>query len=107
LFFIQIPELRPKLQIFLPAKLLRSFWMSFVLFVTCVVDNKLHDTKPTKYRNLFIRCLHHITRNPLQTKRRLLYLKTQIIPRSKHFSSWLQKAVSLCYMGQKSLFVLR
>jgi hypothetical protein len=25
LFFIQIPELRPKLQIFLPAKLLRSF----------------------------------------------------------------------------------
>ena len=25
--------------------------------------------------------------NPLQTKRRLLYLKTQYLPRSKHFSS--------------------
>jgi hypothetical protein len=27
--------------------------------------------------------------NPLNTKCRLLYLKTQFIPRSKHFSSWL------------------
>ena len=25
--------------------------------------------------------------NPLNTKRRLLYLKTQLVPRSKHFSS--------------------
>jgi len=25
--------------------------------------------------------------NPLKTKRRLLYVKTQSIPRSKHFSS--------------------
>ena len=25
--------------------------------------------------------------NPLKTKRRLLYLKTQFVPRSKHFSS--------------------
>ena len=25
--------------------------------------------------------------NPLKTKRRLLYLKTQYVPRSKHFSS--------------------
>ena len=25
--------------------------------------------------------------NPLETKRRLLYLKTQFVPRSKHFSS--------------------
>jgi len=25
--------------------------------------------------------------NPLQTKRRPLYLKTQFLPRSKHFSS--------------------
>jgi len=25
--------------------------------------------------------------NPLQTKRRLLYLKTQFVPRSEHFSS--------------------
>jgi len=27
--------------------------------------------------------------SPLKTKRRLLYLKTQSLPRSKHFSSWL------------------
>jgi len=27
--------------------------------------------------------------NPLKTKRRLLYLKTQSVPRSKHFSSLL------------------
>jgi hypothetical protein len=27
--------------------------------------------------------------NPLKTKRRLLYLKTQFVPRSKHFSSGL------------------
>ena len=29
------------------------------------------------------------TINPLNTKRRLLYLKTQSVPRSKHFSSLL------------------
>jgi len=27
--------------------------------------------------------------NHLKTKRRLLYLKAQLVPRSKHFSSWL------------------
>jgi len=27
--------------------------------------------------------------NPLNPKRRLLYLKAQSVPRSKHFSSWL------------------
>jgi len=27
--------------------------------------------------------------NPLKTKRRLIYLKTQSVPRCKHFSSWL------------------
>jgi len=31
----------------------------------------------------------HININPLQTKRRPLYLKTQSVPRSKHFSSGL------------------
>ena len=30
-----------------------------------------------------------ISINLLKTKRRLLYLKTQFVPRSKHFSSWL------------------
>jgi len=33
--------------------------------------------------------------NPLKTKRRLLYLKTHFIPRSKHLSSRLQKPISL------------
>jgi hypothetical protein len=45
--------------------------------------------------------------NLIMTKCRLLYLKTQSIPRSKHFSSRLQKSISLCCMGQMSLFVLR
>ena len=30
-----------------------------------------------------------VVHNPLKTKRRLLYLKTQFVPRSKHFSSQL------------------
>ena len=34
--------------------------------------------------------------NPLKTKHRLLYLKTQYVPRSKHFSSRLRKHISLC-----------
>jgi len=34
-------------------------------------------------------------------------LKTQSVPRSKHFSSRLLKAISLCCKWHKSLFVLR
>ena len=45
--------------------------------------------------------------NPLNRKRRLLYLKTQIVPHSKHFSSRLGKPISLCCKWHKSLFVLR
>ena len=45
--------------------------------------------------------------NPLKTKRRLLYLKTQFVPRSKHFSSRLWKPTSLCCKWHRSLFVLR
>jgi len=43
----------------------------------------------------------------LKTKRSLLYLKTQFVPRSKHFSSPLQKPISLCCKWHRSLFVLR
>jgi hypothetical protein len=43
------------------------------LHVVCVVDWKLNRPKSTV--------------NPVKTKRRLLYLKTQFVPRSKHFSS--------------------
>jgi len=45
--------------------------------------------------------------NPLKTKGRLLHLKIQFVPRSRHFSSRLQKTVSLCCKWHKSLFVLR
>jgi len=43
----------------------------------------------------------------LNTKRRLLYLKNQFVPRSKHFSSRLWKPIILCSMEQKSLFYQR
>jgi len=56
------------------------------------------------------RCFQHYSFgnmfNPLKTKRRLLYSKTQSVPRCKHFSTRLQKLISLCCMGQKSLFVI-
>jgi len=45
--------------------------------------------------------------NPLKTKRRLLYLKTQSVPRCKHFPSRLQKPISLWCKWRKSPFVLR
>jgi hypothetical protein len=45
--------------------------------------------------------------NPLKTKRRLLYLKTQSIPCSEYFSSQIWKPVGLCCKWYKSLFVLR
>jgi hypothetical protein len=44
---------------------------------------------------------------PLKTKRGPLYLKTQSVPRCKHFSSRLKKPISLCCKWHKSLFVLR
>jgi hypothetical protein len=51
--------------------------------------------------------LIHTIINPLNMKHRLLYLKTQFIPRSKHFSSRLKKPISLCCKWHKLLFVLR
>jgi hypothetical protein len=41
----------------------------------------------------------------LKAKPKLLYLKTQFVPRSKHFSSRLLKPISLCCKWHKSLFV--
>ena len=49
--------------------------------------------------------VHHACINLLNTKRRLLYLKTQFVPCSKHFSSRL--SISLCCKWHKPLFVLR
>jgi hypothetical protein len=34
-------------------------------------------------------CGFSLILNPLEMKHRLLFLKTQFVPRSKHFSSWL------------------
>jgi len=45
--------------------------------------------------------------NHLKTKRRLFYLKTQSVPRRKHFSYRLQKPISSVVWGQKPLFILR
>ena len=46
--------------------------------------------------------------NPLKTQLKLFYLKTQFVPRSKHFSiSVVKKPISLCYIRQKSLLVVR
>ena len=47
-----------------------------------MADNKGHGLIPTENGKLF-----HDKINTLKRKRRLLYLKTQFVPRSKHFSS--------------------
>ena len=44
--------------------------------------------------------------NPLNTKRRLFYLKIQFVPSSKRFSPRLQKPISLLYKWHKSLFIV-
>jgi hypothetical protein len=44
--------------------------------------------------------------NPLETKRKLFYLKAQFEPRSKQLLSLLYKPVSSCYIGLQSQFVL-
>jgi hypothetical protein len=43
---------------------------------------------------------------PLKTKHKLFNLKTQFVPRSKHFSSRLKKQINLFYTRQKSLFAV-
>ena len=44
---------------------------------------------------------------PFKTRGGVLYLKIQSVPRCKHFSSRLQKPISLWCKWHKSLFVLR
>ena len=80
-------------------------WQKFKLFIaSCLIDNYLNYE--FKFMTLDVdikaRCvgscqisqgfLSHLCQvticiNPLNTKRRLLYLKIQSVPRSKHFSS--------------------
>jgi len=68
-----------------------SYWLWCV--VVCDLENLKNEEAMThvgsqhhrkkKYKDVFIKP----TFNPLKTKRRLLYLKTQFVPRCKHFSS--------------------
>ena len=46
-------------------------------------------TSSAQYTPLYYVCFQSVLINPLNTKSRLLYLKTQFVPRSKHFSSQL------------------
>jgi len=89
---------------------------------SCVLVSMLHDSVrfivfSAAYVNVTLTlniciitegiCMHKICMqrcfNPLQTKRRPLYLKTQSIPRCKHFSSPLLKPISLCCKWHKLL----
>jgi hypothetical protein len=60
----------------------------------------LERVKRFKYLGMILQIQILIMINPLKTKRRLLYLKTQFLPRS-------YKPISLCCKWHKSLFVLR
>jgi hypothetical protein len=48
------------------------------------ITAKLFSENETLVSSVFVLWI-----NPLNTKRRLLYFKTQFVPRSKHFSSLL------------------
>ena len=64
-------------------------------FLAFIIHSKRKNSRPSKYGilTLYLLVLQHFSAfvccaiNPLKTKRRLLYLKTQFVPRSKHFSS--------------------
>ena len=56
--------------------------------VLCITSQKSKELEHSAFFTLDapIACSsNHV--NPLNTERRLLYLKTQFVPRSKHFSS--------------------
>jgi len=56
-----------------------------------VVASKFMGTGPSSYKNRIYRAAvsQRLRNTALNTKRRLLYLKTQSVPRCKHFSSLL------------------
>ena len=64
-------------------------------------------TSSNNWHALLSRDCFSIPDNPLNTKLILLYLKTQFVPRRKHFSSRLWKPISLCCKWHKSPFVIR
>ena len=51
------------------------------MYNTILFERTVLQTVPQSKTNIAV-CI-----NPLNTKLRLLYLKTQFVPRSKHFSS--------------------
>ena len=61
---------------------LESIWKEAVVAVSCTIWTFVCENKGMQ--ELFVSYF-----NPLKTKRRLLSLKTQFVPRSKHFSSLL------------------
>ena len=56
-----------------------------VVMIINIIIIILPEEKPTRFCHF--ESNRHQRINPLNTKRRLLYLKTQSVPRSKHFSS--------------------
>ena len=51
---------------------------------------KYHGSQSHPSTSFLIYNFQSVLLNSLKTKRRLLYLETQFVPRSKHFSSWLK-----------------
>jgi hypothetical protein len=47
----------------------------------------IHSGRDMRVNQKVQRVRYYLRFNPLKTKRRLLYLKTQLVPRSKHFPS--------------------
>ena len=47
----------------------------------------LQFAKMCNFQGCILQVFTAVLFNPLETKRRVLYLKTQFVPRSKHFSS--------------------
>jgi len=54
----------------------------YIWYNRCVLVAIQYTGRPLTQSDYTRSCI-----NPLQTKRRLLYLKTQSVPRCKHFSS--------------------
>ena len=77
----------------------------------CTITFKLESTAIARRRASTVQIIpssvYTFLINPLKTKRRPLYLKTQSVPRCKHFSSRLYKPISLWCKRHKSLFVFR
>jgi len=47
----------------------------------------LYDTEDVFFRNVGRNVIQKVLDNPLKTQSRPLYLRTQFVPRCKHFSS--------------------